>query len=78
MVFQPREETEYSLHLAAWTGNNELLRTHLTNWDQDKSSADPSGYTALHLAIWNMHGAVVERLLDTTTDWVSAQTYGSK
>jgi ankyrin repeat protein len=64
-----------ALHFAAWTGNVEVLETKRSEGLVDVTRPNGSGWTALHLATWNMHTQAIELLLRSVAlDWVSAQT----
>lgn len=71
-------DEKMDLHLAAWMGDIKFLKM-LVRQGQDICRADGYGWTALHLATWNMHTDVALFLMDAATDklWVSRQNvYG--
>lgn len=60
------EDAATSLHLAAWMGNIADLRLCLKE-GQDITVSDMHGWTALHLAVWNMHAGTVSFLIEATS-----------
>lgn len=62
------------LHLAMWMGDTEFVKLRIRRGD-DISTADANGWTALHLAVWNLHTDTVAFLLDVAPaqNWVSGQ-----
>ena len=70
---RPKDAT-MNVHLAAWTGNMEVMETCFRR-RYDFFSPDTDGWTTLHLAVWNMHVDVVVFLLDIAEEktWVSQQ-----
>jgi ankyrin repeat protein len=66
--------TDDNVSLAAWTGNIEAMERHVLQ-GEDISLADKDGWTALHMAVWNMHVDMIELLLQIVRRFsVSAQT----
>src|SRR5205814_3400554 len=64
-----------NLYFAAWTGDREILQM-LVREGEDVTMQDSYGWTALHLAVWNMHTDIVRFLLQTAAQvpWVSTQS----
>ena len=64
-----------NLHFAAWTGNKEIVEM-LVREGEDVTMQDSYGWTALHLAVWNMHTDIVIFLLEVAAriPWVSTQS----
>src|SRR5436309_9348771 len=54
--------TRMNLYFAAWTGDREILQM-LVREGEDVTMQDSYGWTALHLAVWNMHTDIVRFLL---------------
>ena len=63
-----------NLHFAAWTGNREIVEM-LVRQGKDVTMPDSYGWTALHLAVWNMHTDMVIFLLEVAAQmkWISTQ-----
>lgn len=60
-----------SLHMAAWTGDVEQLEM-LWRRGHKMTRADADGWTALHLATWNMHINAVSFLIEMSdSQWLS-------
>jgi uncharacterized protein len=58
------------LHLAAWTGDLESIKLRVRS-GADLSLPDQYHWTALHLAVWNMHSEMVLFLLDAIDEKTS-------
>jgi len=67
--------SQQDLHLAAWVGNIGDMKMHI-RLGEDLSASDHYGWTALHLAVWNMHTEIAIFLLDAVTlkTWPSIQS----
>ena len=62
-----------SLHFAGWTGDLNLVKSLLSK-GSNAGSQDPDGFTALHLAVFNMHVDVVEILIEAEPRIVDLST----
>jgi ankyrin repeat protein len=62
------------VHFAAWTGDKESAEM-LVRQGEDITVPDSYGWTALHLAVWNMHADMVIFLLEVVDQmmWISTQ-----
>jgi len=69
----PADSELRSLHYAAWTGNLSKVRS-LVNMGLEVSSQDSDGFTALHLAVFNMHTDVVKVLMEKEPSIVDVST----
>ena len=57
-----------TLHRAGWWGDIELIKTFaMETTHTELIASNKAGYTALHLAIWNMHTDVVIFLLNAVS-----------
>src|SRR5580658_4205442 len=67
-------ETQMKVHFAAWTGDKESAEM-LVRQGEDITVPDSYGWTALHLAVWNMHADMVIFLLEVVDQmmWISTQ-----
>jgi ankyrin repeat protein len=67
-------DTQTNLHFAAWSCDREVVEMHILQ-GKDVTAPDSCGWTALHLAVWNMHTDMVIFLPEVVDprSWVSAQ-----
>jgi hypothetical protein len=65
-------DTQTNLHFAAWRCDREVVEMCILQ-GKDVTVPDSCGWTALHLAVWNMHTNMVIFLLEVVDlrSWVS-------
>src|SRR5271170_1254563 len=59
-----------TLHFAAWTGNLNAINLSLSS-GINAGLRDPDDFTALHLAVFNMHAEAVKMLLEANSTVVN-------
>jgi tetratricopeptide (TPR) repeat protein len=67
------KDTDSTLRFAAWSGNVEALEDFIKT-AQNINERESRGWTPLHLAAWNMHGKVIQRLLKVSSIEINART----
>src|SRR5271154_2776215 len=73
---RPMDKELKSVHYAAWTGNHQEL-LELLKTGHNIGLQDRDGFTALHLAVFNMHTNVVKALVDEDPSIVDVSTNAS-